>query len=237
MTILHKEKIIVRRSDERGHVQMEWLDTYHTFSFGEYFDPKHVQFRTLRVINEDVVQPSQGFGMHPHRDMEIVTYIVSGTLKHKDNMDNEGLIKAGDVQHMTAGKGVLHGEFNPSDKEAVHLLQIWIVPNKTGLTPSYAQMTLPPLEEGLKLFAADEEKAGVMHIHQNARIYRGFFKTNGEYAYHTSVDRGIWIQVIKGELALKETTLKKGDGVSIENASIIELKAKQDSEFLLFDLK
>lgn len=232
-----KEKIVIRRSDERGHVQMDWLNTYHTFSFGDYYDPKHMQYRTLRVINEDVVQAAQGFGMHPHRDMEIVTYVISGTLKHKDSMGNEGLIKPGDVQRMTAGKGVLHSEFNPSDKEDVHLLQIWIVPNKNGLPPSYEEMTLPKTKDGLMLFASPDGGNGVLTIHQDAKIFQGRLKVNTSHTHVTSKDRGLWIQMIKGQLSLGNVTISAGDGASIENASEVLLSAKEDAHFLLFDLK
>ena len=229
--------ISLRPSEERGYFNHGWLDTFHTFSFGEYEDPSHVSFRSLRVINEDVVAPGHGFGMHPHRNMEIVTYLLSGAIEHQDSLGSRGVIRPGEIQRITAGSGVLHSEKNPSDTEPVHLLQIWIVPRKTGLTPSYEQRAIPDAVAGkLTLLASESDSASVVKINQDAEIWRGLPKANEAMTYPVRSGRGVWIQVAKGSVTVNGQTLDAGDGAGIENESEISISAISDSEFLLFDL-
>lgn len=230
--------ITVRRSDERGHANHGWLDTYHTFSFAGYFDPNHMGFRALRVINEDRVAPAQGFGTHPHRDMEIVSYVISGALAHKDSMGNGSTIEPGDVQRMTAGTGVTHSEFNGSKSEAVHFLQIWILPEERGLPPGYEQKRFEDAEKlgKLRLVASRDGAQGSVQIHQDARIYASIIGP-GESVHATlSQDRHAWIQVIRGEVMLGETLLRRGDGAAVSEEQTLTITGKEDAEFLLFDL-
>ncbi len=230
--------INLRKSEARGHLNFGWLDTFHTFSFGEYYDPNHMGFRELRVINEDRVAPGKGFGTHPHRDMEIVTYVLQGALEHKDSMGNGSVIRPGDVQRMSAGTGVTHSEFNSSPTEEVHLLQIWILPQKAGLTPSYEQKNFPnSSKEGvLKLIASEDGREGSVRLHQDVSLYASILKAGKTLDYSLHSKRFAWIQMIRGELEIGEFVLKAGDGASVENEEKIVLKAKQDSEILLFDL-
>jgi len=222
--------IIIRKSQDRGHAQHGWLDSYHSFSFADYHDPKWMGFRTLRVINEDRVSPAQGFGSHPHQDMEIITYVLSGQLKHKDSMGNEGIIKPGEVQKMSAGTGVMHGEFNASSKEEVHFLQIWIVPDTKGLKPSYEQNLLPVDQEN-SLFAFP------IHIHQDAKVFRGRLSKGHDLSYKLSKERGAWVQIITGSLSINSNPLGPGDAALIEKETNLQFISKSKCEFLLFDLK
>jgi len=228
----------LRRSHERGHFDHGWLDTFHTFSFADYHDPRHVHFRTLRVINEDRVAPGGGFPTHPHRDMEIVTYVLEGALQHRDSMGNGSVIRPGDVQRMSAGSGVTHSEFNASASEPVHLLQIWMLPERKGLTPSYEQKTFPESERRgtLRLVASPDGRAGSLKIHQNNELYAGLFG-KGEAARHElKPDRYAWLQVARGSLELNGTKLQAGDGAALAEEPVIELAGADDAEVLLFDL-
>jgi len=237
--MLNAENITIRRSPERGHIHHGWLDSFHTFSFGDYEDPRHMGFRTLRVINEDTVDPGEGFGAHPHRDMEIVTYVISGALEHKDSMGHGSVIQPGDVQKFSAGTGVVHSEYNASKTEKVHFLQIWIVPEKKGIKPAYDQLTIGDLKEdnGLTLFASYTETPGAIRMHQDVRIYRGILKKGQNRPFTMKDGRGLWFQMIKGALEIGGQKAEAGDGIAIERTSSIMMKAVTDTEFLLFDLK
>jgi redox-sensitive bicupin YhaK (pirin superfamily) len=230
--------ITIRKSEDRGHFNFGWLDTYHTFSFDQYYDAAHLHFRSLRVINEDRVAPGQGFPTHSHRDMEIITYILSGTLAHRDSMGNGSVIRPGDVQRMTAGTGVSHSEYNPSDGEAVHLLQIWILPNAHDLPPGYEQKTFTDEERRgkLRLIASENGAEGSVTIHQDARVYATLLDA-GQSANHELVaNRYGWIQVARGSVRLNDVDLKAGDGAAASNEPMLKLKAIEAAELLLFDL-
>lgn len=233
-----KANIQLRRSKERGHANHGWLDSYFSFSFADYYDPAHMQFRALRVINEDYVEPGKGFDMHPHRDMEIFTYVIEGELAHKDSMGHASSITSGQVQKITAGKGILHSEYNGSDKNPVHLLQIWIVPSEHGLKPSYEEYTLPKADDKdpLLLIGSPDGGDNVVHFHQDVLVYRGILKAEKNVSYPVKPGRGIWIQMVKGKINAGAAVLSEGDGVAIENVSGLEIKAEKDAEFLLFDL-
>ena len=222
--------IQVRKSKDRGHAQHGWLNSYHSFSFADYYDSQWMGFRSLRVINEDRVAPAQGFGSHPHKDMEIITYVLSGQLKHKDSMGNEGIINPGEIQKMSAGAGVVHSEFNASSIAEVHFLQIWIIPDTKGLKPLYEQNLLPKDQQN-SLFAFP------VSIHQDAKVFRGRLSKGKALTYTLSQDRGIWLQVITGELTVNKTLLETQDAAIIENGTKVEIIANKDCEFLLFDLK
>ncbi len=226
------EMIAVRKGEERGKTEMDWLMSYHTFSFSEYHDPAFMGFRTLRVINEDFVDPGKGFGMHPHKDMEILTYVMKGALEHKDTMGNHSKIGAGEFQLMTAGKGVKHSEFNPSKGEAVHLLQIWILPDQKGLEPGYQQKSFAN-EGSLRLVVSPDGAQGSLKIHQDAKIYLG--KAGEKPVHELAAGRYAWVQATQGEVVLGGTTLKAGDGASISQEG--KLLFSGSGEFLLFDLK
>lgn len=233
-----KMTIEVRRSQDRGHFNFGWLDTYHTFSFAEYHDRQHMHFRALRVINEDTVESGKGFGTHPHSDMEILTYVFEGELQHKDSMGNGSVIHAGEFQRMSAGTGVKHSEFNPSPDKRVRLLQIWIMPAQYDLTPSYEQKTLSQLQEiqpGWRL-VADSKGADAILIHQDVKIFHGQFSKGSALSYRYADGRGLWVQLISGKLQVEEEVLEPGDGISVEGGSLINLKAEDSAEFLLFDL-
>ncbi|MGZ4821910.1 MAG: pirin family protein, partial [Terriglobales bacterium] len=208
--------ITVRPASERGHFDHGWLNTYHTFSFADYHDPKHTHFRALRVINEDTVQPGGGFGTHPHRDMEIITYILKGGLAHKDSMGNGSTIVPGDVQRMSAGTGVLHSEFNHSPDELVHLLQIWIFPDQHGLKPSYEQKSFSAGDKlnRLRLVASPEASDGSVTIHSDARVYGSVLEAGKSVNHKLAKGRGAWVQVIRGEIEVNGKKLAAGDGAS-----------------------
>ena len=230
------EQVSVRRSDERGHTKIGWLDSRHSFSFGEYYDPKHMAFRSLRVINDDRVAPGMGFGTHPHRDMEILTYVVSGQLQHRDSMGNGRVIQPGELQAMSAGSGVTHSEFNPSRTEPSHFLQIWVLPRERGLTPSYAEWKPVNSDEGLTLLGSPDGTDGSVVIHQDARLYRGELSAGQAIIHHTESTRGLWVQLIRGQVEVANQTLLPGDSVSVEQASELTVTATEPSTFLLFDL-
>ncbi|HKO56207.1 MAG TPA: pirin family protein [Thermoanaerobaculia bacterium] len=227
--------ITVRRSDERGHADHGWLDTYHTFSFADYYDPDFMGFRTLRVINEDRVAANNGFGTHGHRDMEIVSYVLEGQLEHRDNMGNGGVIRPGEVQRMSAGTGVLHSEKNPAD-EPVHFYQIWILPRERNIRPSYEQKNFPVAERTgrLRLVASADGRDGSVTIHQDVELYSAVL--DGNSVTHTfGKDRHGWLQVARGEVTVGGNTLRAGDGAAISEEPSITVTGA-GAEVLLFDL-
>lgn len=233
-----KPKIQIRPAQERGHVNHGWLDSYFTFSFADYHDPAHMQFRSLRVINEDRIAAGKGFGMHPHRDMEIFTYIIDGQLAHKDSMGHASSLTAGQIQKITAGSGILHSEFNGSGDREVHLLQIWIVPQKRGLTPSYEEYNLANPDENnpLTLIGSPEGGKNIVKFNQDVFVYRCALKDGQAMNYVLKPGRGAWLQMIKGQLVILDVTLFAGDGAAIENQNELVFKVEKDTEFLLFDL-
>jgi redox-sensitive bicupin YhaK (pirin superfamily) len=227
----------VRRANERGHAEHGWLDTYHTFSFADYHDPRWMGFRSLRVINDDLVMPGMGFGTHPHRDMEIITYILSGALQHKDSMDNGRVIRRGEVQYMAAGTGVQHSEFNPSRDEPVHLLQIWIQPDRKGVTPRYAEKSLADAAAGkLHLVTSKTGRDGSIAIHQDADLWLARLGAGDRVAHRLAANRHAWVHVAEGEVALNGETLRGGDAAAISQESALELSALKPAQVLLFDL-
>jgi quercetin 2,3-dioxygenase len=226
----------IRKSNERGHAEHGWLDTYHTFSFANYYDPQWMGYRSLRVINDDLVMPGMGFGTHPHRDMEIITYILSGALEHKDSMGNGRVIRAGDVQYMAAGGGVQHSEFNPSKDEAVHLLQIWIQPERKGVAPRYAEKSLKEEEAGkLHLITSKAGRDGSIAIHQDADLWLGKLEPKNRVRHHLADQRYAWLHVAEGEVLLNGKTLSGGDAAAVSGEDL-ELTATKPSQVLLFDL-
>jgi redox-sensitive bicupin YhaK (pirin superfamily) len=229
-----------RPANERGHFNHGWLDTYHSFSFADYHDPAHTHFRTLRVINEDRVAPGRGFGTHPHRDMEIITYILSGALEHKDSMGTGDVIRPGDVQRMSAGTGVLHSEFNPSPSEPVHLLQIWILPERHGITPSYEQRTFHDQDKRNTFcrIASRDGHLDSVTINQDATIYASIVSDGVELKHHFIEGRGGYLQIARGSITVNGIQLHHGDGLAIEGEREVLITAPQtgESEFLLFDL-
>jgi redox-sensitive bicupin YhaK (pirin superfamily) len=228
----------IRRSNERGHAEHGWLDSYHTFSFADYYDPEWMGFRSLRVINDDLVMPGKGFGMHPHRDMEIITYILSGQLEHKDSMGNGRVIKPGDVQYMAAGTGVLHSEFNPSSSEAVRLLQIWIQPDRKGATPRYAEKSFAAAQPGaLNLVASKTGRDGSIAINQDAELHLAKLNAGQSVAHTLAGGRAAWLHVAEGEVTVNGQKLIGGDAASFDGKAKIEITGDKTSQVLLFDLK
>ena len=229
--------IVVRKSEARGHANHGWLDTRHTFSFAGYHDPRHAGFRSLLVLNEDRVSPGQGFGKHAHRDMEIISYVISGALEHKYSMGTSAVMKAGDVQRISAGRGVRHSEYNASTTDPVHFLQIWLEPDAEGVTPEYAEKSFGGIEEGsLHLIASKGGRAGSLSIHQDADVYVAKLKDGRSIDHSFAASRSGWVQLIEGELFLNGETLGPGDGASISNTSQLRLRAGSDAHFLFFDL-
>ncbi len=230
--------ITPRYSDERGHFNHGWRDTYHTFSFADYMDTRFMGFRSLRVINEDVVKPGEGFPTHSHRDMEIITYILDGELEHKDSMGNGSVIRPGEVQKMSAGAGITHSEYNHSKKSRVHLLQIWILPNQKGIKPNYDQRAFKKEDAKNRLYkVASGTEAGAIKIYQDAEIFTSLLDEGRELRHALGKGRGAWIQVAKGVVEMKSgVKLRAGDGAAVENESEVSLAARENSEFLLFDL-
>jgi redox-sensitive bicupin YhaK (pirin superfamily) len=228
--------IHVRKADERGHFDHGWLDTYHTFSFADYYDPDSMGFRALRVINEDRVKPGHGFGTHSHRDMEIVTYVLEGTLAHRDSMGTGSVIRPGEVQRMSAGTGVLHSETNPSRDEAVHFLQIWILPERRDIEPGYEQKAFPAAgrKDQLRLVASHDGSDGSLTIHQDAKLFAGTLTDDKTISYELPKGRYAWLQVARGTVDLNGETLHAGDGAAIEDERTLNLRG--DGEVLLFDL-
>lgn len=228
--------IHIRKSKDRGHFNFGWLDTYHSFSFGDYHDPAHMGFRTLRVINEDVIEPGQGFPLHGHRDMEIVTYILKGELEHRDSLGNIGKIKRGELQRMTAGTGIRHSEYNASATEPCHLLQIWILPEAKNLEPGYEQKVIPFTGDPLKLIAAPASVHAPLKINQDAKVFVGHLKSQQALSLHLEKDRHTWIQVASGKMLINDDKIEDGDGVAVSNEDHIHLNSISDCEFILFDL-
>lgn len=227
----------IRKSNERGHAEHGWLDTYHTFSFADYYDPQWMGFRSLRVINDDMVMPGMGFGTHPHRDMEIITYILSGALQHRDSMGNGRVIQTGDAQYMAAGTGVQHSEFNPSKDEAVHLLQIWIQPDHKGVAPRYAEKSFKNAEPGkLHLVTSKEGRDGSIAIHQDADLWLAKLEPGNRVNYQLAPGRNAWVHVAEGELSLNGTRLEAGDAAAITDEKALEIVASKPTQVLLFDL-
>jgi len=223
--------ITLRPSKDRGHANHGWLDTYHTFSFNTYYDEKHMGFRSLRVINEDRVAGGGGFPTHPHRDMEIVTYVLEGALEHRDSLGTGSVIRPGEIQRMSAGSGIRHSEFNQSKSDPVHLLQIWITPEKNGLKPEYEQKKVPA---EWSLIAAPEGGENAVTIHQDAKIWAG--RINGGLTHELAPGRHAWVQVTRGSIELNGKKLAAGDGAAVSDESKLELKASSPAEALLFDL-
>ena len=225
----------LRPSEERGRNTLSWLDTHFTFSFDQYYDPEHVQFRSLRVLNEDKVAPGQGFGMHPHRDMEILTWVLAGSLEHRDSMGTSAVIRPGELQHMTAGSGVMHSEINPSPKTPVHLLQIWIVPERKGLKPAYEQLAFTDAELRGKFHLVAGPDAPVT-IRQDADLYIARLDTGTKAEHTLKSGRHAWVQIARGKVNLNGKELKAGDGVALSDETEVRVKAAEQSEILLFDL-
>ena len=230
--------INLRKSHDRGHANHGWLDSYHTFSFADYYDPKEMGFGTLRVINEDWVAPKGGFPTHPHRNMEIVTYILEGALAHQDSMGNGSVIRVGDVQRMSAGTGITHSESNASDRESVHLLQIWIEPNETGLTPSYEQTHFPVADKQgrFRLIASRDGREGSVTLHQDAAVYAAVLNADQALTYTLDSRRRAYLHVARGHITLNAYPLEAGDGAKINGPEILTLSALEAAEVLLFDL-
>lgn len=230
--------ITVRRAEDRGHFDHGWLNTYHTFSFADYFDPHQISFRQLRVMNEDWVEPGMGFPTHPHRDMEIITYVLEGALEHKDSMGNGSIIRPGEVQRMSAGTGITHSEFNPSRSEPVHLLQIWILPERRGLQPSYEQKYYPEEEKRgkLPLIGSRDGRDGSVLIEQDVQLFATLLKNGAEVAHQIRPNGYDWLQVARGSVMLNDSPLKQGDGAAISGESTVKLTGQGFSEVLLFDL-
>ncbi len=230
--------LTIRRSNERGGGDCGWLNTRHTFSFDQYYDPQWMGFRSLRVINEDVVAPGSGFPTHPHRDMEIITYVLSGKLEHQDSLGTGSIILPGDGQRMTAGSGIRHSEFNPSTKESVHLLQIWILPERRGIEPSYEQKSFVEAEKRgkLRLIASRDGEDGSVRINQDAKLFVSLLGP-GEIVTHTlEKNRHAWVQIAKGEVEINGEKLQQGDGVAISNEAKLSITGTKDSEVLVFDM-
>jgi len=228
--------IQIRRSDERGHADHGWLDTRFSFSFADYFDPEHMGFRTLRVLNEDRVQPGQGFGMHPHRDMDSVTYVLDGSLAHRDSLGTGSVLRPGELQRMTAGTGIRHSEFNPSRTEPVHLVQIWLLPEQNGLTPSYEQKSLPQGKNGgrLKLVASRDGQDGYLTVHQDVALYLGTLDV--PMHHQLAEGRHAWVQVLRGTVSLNGQRLTAGDGAACSEEKELTFQPEGAAEVLLFDL-
>ncbi|WP_018981811.1 pirin family protein [Salinimonas chungwhensis] len=224
----------IRRADERGQVEIDWLQSRHSFSFGHYYDPEHMGFSVLRVINEDVVKPGYGFDTHGHRDMEIITYIIDGELEHKDSQGNQAIIPVGDIQRMSAGKGILHSEFNPSSTTPTHLLQIWIQPQKHGISPSYAQKTIIP-NGPLTPIVTPQGSDTAISINQDVSIYKLKLQKDEEITF-SAEGRSGYLHMIKGQLNGTDKYFAAGDGYGIQNEKNVMLRAGEDTEALWFDL-
>ncbi len=232
-------KTNVRRGHERGHADHGWLNSYHTFSFAGYYDPAHMGYRSLRVINDDTVAPGRGFGAHPHQDMEIISIVTKGALEHQDSMGNGSVIRAGQAQRISAGTGITHSEFNHSDKEPVHFYQIWIVPDKAGYEPSYQEVDLDalPADQGWRLVASPDGAHQSLRIHQDARLYDGRFAADDPINVPIENGRGLWMHVVSGSIEMAGQVLKDGDAIALEGAGNHRAQALEPSRVLRFDLK
>jgi len=230
--------LLVHNSNSRGNTKINWLNSYHTFSFGSFYDPNHMGFRSLRVINDDTVIPGAGFGTHGHRDMEILTYVLSGALEHKDSLGTGSVIRPGEAQIMSAGTGITHSEYNHSKTEPVHFLQIWILPNQQGLSPRYDQKAFP-LEERrgqLRLIAAKDGRDGAVTIHQDVDLYASVLESGDVVNYHVKSNGYAWLHVAQGVATLNGKELSAGDGVQISGEEKLEISTNSSAEILLFDL-
>ena len=229
---------LIHDRDARGKTQIAWLDSRHTFSFGSFQDPQRMGFRALRVINDDRVTPSAGFGIHSHQDMEIITYVLSGELEHKDSLGNGEIIKPGDAQIMSAGTGITHSEFNPSKSNSVHFLQIWILPNQTGIAPRYEQRSFAPAEKQgkLRLIVAPDGRDGAVKIYQDVELYVAQLEPGETIDYRAKPGRYTWVQVAQGNLTLNNESLQAGDGVQVSGAEDLTIRADTGTEVLIFDL-
>ena len=230
--------ITLRPANERGRTAIDWLDSRHSFSFGDYYDPAHLGFRSLRVINDDRVAPGGGFGRHPHRNMEIVTYVLEGALEHRDSLGTGSVIRAGDVQRMTAGTGIYHSEFNPSDAEPVHFLQIWLLPEELNLRPGYEQRSAAELAAGgpLRLLASRDGRDGSLTVHQDVDLFAARVGAGEAVTHRLRPGRGAWVQVTRGAVELNGWALRPGDGAAVEDDAELRLSATEPAEALVFDL-
>jgi redox-sensitive bicupin YhaK (pirin superfamily) len=230
--------IRLRKAGDRFHTRIGWLDSWHTFSFGEHYDPSQVGFGALRVINDDTVRPGRGFGEHPHHDMEIVSYVLSGALQHRDSTGGGGVIRPGDVQRMSAGTGVVHSEFNASREEPVHFLQIWIVPERAGITPGYEQKTFPVEERRgkLQLLASRDGKNGSVLIHQDAALHGALLDAGAAISFELKPSRRAWVHAARGSLTLNGHRLDAGDGAAVSEERALQIEGAEAAELLLFDL-
>ena len=230
--------ITIRKANERGHVNHGWLDTYFTFSFAEYHDPKHVRFGTLRVINDDTIAPGGGFGTHPHNDMEIITYVLEGALEHKDSMGATGVIHAGEIQKMTAGSGITHSEYNHSKTDPIHLLQIWIFPSEKGLEPSYEEKSFSDENKRGRLcpIVSPDRREGSLEIHQDAVVYASILGKDETVEHVIEPGRRVWIHVARGQVRLNDIDMDGGDGAAVTGEPRIVLTGKNHGEILVFDL-
>jgi hypothetical protein len=230
--------LTIRKAEDRGHANHGWLNTYHTFSFANYYDPKHMGFRALRVINEDRVSPAAGFGTHGHRNMEIITYVLEGALEHKDSIGTGSVIKPGEVQRMSAGTGIMHSEFNHSKTEPVHFLQIWLLPEREGLAPGYQQQNFSPAKTPgkLQLVAARDGREGSVTVHQDVELYAGVLKAGDRISHSLKPQRHAWVQVARGAISLNGVPLDTSDGAGISEETDVVIEATKDAEILLFDL-
>ena len=230
--------ITLRKAEDRGRARFDWLDSRHTFSFGDYFDKRFMGFRDLRVINEDRVTPGSGFPTHPHRDMEIITYVLDGALEHKDSMGNGSVIRWGEIQRMSAGSGITHSEYNHSGSEPVHFLQIWILPERAGGAPGYEQhaFSLDHARGKLLLLAARDGRAGTVTVHQDAELSVGLLEQGNTLTHQLRPGHYGWLQIARGEIGVNGVALKQGDGAAISEEPFLNIKASSDAEILLFDL-
>jgi redox-sensitive bicupin YhaK (pirin superfamily) len=230
--------IRVRRGPDRGHFDHGWLDTYHTFSFADYYDPAQMGFRALRVMNEDRVGPGMGFGMHGHRDMEILTYVLEGALEHRDSMGNGEVLRPGEFQRMSAGTGIRHSEFNPSAAEPVHLYQIWLLPRRSGIAPSYEQKAFPEAEKRgrWRLVASPDGADGSLSIYQDARVYLAALAPGESVRHDLTAGRHAWLQVLRGRVNINGTALQAGDGLAASDERSLTIAGEETAEVMLFDL-
>lgn len=229
--------IFIRKANERGKTSTNWLQSWHTFSFGEYYDPGFMGFGSLRVINEDTVQPGQGFGRHAHEDMEIISYVIDGALEHKDSLGTGSIIKPGEIQRMSAGTGVEHSEFNHSKDELVHFLQIWIIPDKQGIEPQYEQKSIAKVDNKLILIGSPDGREGSVTINQDVLLYAVYLSADQRFEHAINEKRGLWVQVVKGNVSVNGEELAVGDGAAIFDEEKILAQALSEAECLMFDLK
>jgi redox-sensitive bicupin YhaK (pirin superfamily) len=227
--------IYLRKANDRGHANHGWLDTWHSFSFADYYDPNFMGFSALRVINEDAIDAGQGFGTHPHKDMEILTYVLEGAVEHQDSMGNKEQVPAGEFQIMSAGTGIRHSEYNPNSDQRLRLYQIWIIPERTGITPRYEQRRFDAMQ-GRQLVLSPDARDGSLKVYQDMELWRWALNNEEESRFEVREGRHVWIQVVKGEVTVNGTTATTSDGLAIWDEQALSVQASQDSEILLFDL-